>query len=112
MPPAVRIARIEGDAPSVDEALVQLGADAPRLAPDAVIGPVPAPEVSGRKRARALVRFEYALGSAVAASLRASVVAAAVSSRARRVRGPGEPGRSRPPANTLSVRLDVADPEL
>jgi len=112
MPPAVRIARIEGDAPQVDEALVRLGADAPRLAPDAVIGPVPAPEVSGRKRARALVRFEYALGPAVAASLRASVVAAAVSSRARRVRGPAEPGRSRPPANTLSVRLDVADPEL
>ena len=112
MPPAVRIARIEGDAPQVDEALVQLGADAPRLAADAIIGPVPAPDASGRKRARALVRFEYGLGSAVATSLRASVVAAAVSSRARRVRGPGEPGRSRPPANTLSVRLDVADPEL
>ncbi|GGF30970.1 putative primosomal protein N' [Microbacterium sorbitolivorans] len=112
MPPAVRIARIEGDAPQVDEALVKLGADAPRLAPDAVIGPVPAPEVSGRKRARALVRFEYGLGSVVSASLRASVVAAAVSSRARRTRGPAEPGRSRPPANTLSVRLDVADPEL
>jgi primosomal protein N' (replication factor Y) len=112
MPPAVRIARIEGDAAQVDEALVRLGADAPRLAPDAVIGPVPAPEVSGRKRARALVRFEYGLGAAVATSLRASVVAAAVSSRARRARGAAEPGRSRPPANTLSVRLDVADPEL
>jgi primosomal protein N' (replication factor Y) len=73
---------------------------------------VPAPEVSGRKRARALVRFEYGLGAAVATSLRASVVAAAVSSRARRARGAAEPGRSRPPANTLSVRLDVADPEL
>lgn len=112
MPPAVRVAVVEGDVPQVERALVRLGTDAAGLAADAVLGPVPLPDASGRKRARALVRFDYARGAAVAGSLRASVVEAAVKSRSRRTRGAAERGRSRTPANTLSVRLDVADPDL
>lgn len=112
MPPTVRVARVEGDVPQVEKALVRLGADAPGLAPDAILGPVPLVDVSGRKRARALVRFDYGRGVAVADSLRASVIEAAVKSRSRRVRGAAEAGRPRTPTNTLSVRLDVADPDL
>lgn len=112
MPPAVRVGRVEGDAAQVDQALERLRADVPTLAADAVLGPLPLDDVSGRRRARALVRFDYAAGSAVARSLRASVVEAAVTSRSRRPRGPDAKGRRATPANGLSVRLDLADPEL
>lgn len=112
MPPVVRVARIEGDVPQVDEAVDRLRGDVSGLADDAVLGPVPVPEVSGRKRARALVRFEYARGADVARSLRAAVVAAAVTSRSRKPQRAAGQGRTRPPTNTLAVRLDVADPDL
>jgi primosomal protein N' (replication factor Y) len=55
---------------------------------------------------RALVRFDYADGRAVAEALRAAVVAEALSGR----RNPKTAGpRVR---NTLRVRVDVPDPEL
>jgi len=55
---------------------------------------------------RALVRFEYALGTRVAESLRASVVSQAVKGR--------RPAKGRAPAaaNTLKVRVDVPDLDL
>lgn len=101
LPPAVRMASIEGTTEMVDRTLRRLHEEVPHLGPEAVLGPIPAP--SGDGRARALVRFEYALGPAVAGSLRASVVVAALRSR------PRGPAAAR---TTLTVRVDVADPEL
>ncbi|WP_232527850.1 primosomal protein N' [Microbacterium suaedae] len=112
MPPASRVARIEGDVPQMSDALARLRVDVPDLPDDAVLGPVPTDEIAGRKRVRALVRFDYARGADVARSLRASVVQAAVTSRSRRPRREENSGRTRSPANTLAVRLDVVDPEL
>ena len=107
MPPTARVARVEGDAPAVDRALATLRADVPELTPDAVLGPVPI-DRQGWPGARALVRFDYARGAAVAASLRASVVTEAVNARSAR-RGPA---KSRAPRNILTTRLDIVEPEL
>lgn len=101
MPPATRVALVEGSAAAVGRALAGLTELA--LPPDAVLGPVPIESDDYPPRVRALVRFEYGAGVKVAATLRASVVAEAVSTR----RGKGKSTRS-----TLSVRLDILDPEL
>jgi len=107
LPPAARIARLEGEAGAVDRAIAALREAVPDLPPEAVLGPVPLDSDDG-PRARALVRFDYGRGPRVTASLRASVVAEAVSTRGRRA------GAARRPAarNTLAVRVDIADPEL
>ncbi|MBO3664249.1 primosomal protein N' [Microbacterium stercoris] len=107
MPPTARVARLEGDAPAVDRALATLRSDVPELSADAVLGPVPI-DRQGYPGARALVRFDYARGPAVAASLRASVVTEAVNARSSR-RGPA---KSRAPRNILTTRLDIVEPEL
>src|SRR5699024_10977864 len=112
MPPAVRVASVAGDEKAVADALAQLAEGVPDLGADAVLGPVPADDADGRRRVRALVRFEYARGAAVAKTLRAAVVSAAVTSRSRKPRGKGAPPRGRSSPPTLSVRLDVADPDL
>lgn len=110
MPPTQRVARVTGDAPAVERALERLRDDVPTLDATAVLGPVPHDDVADRRRSRALVRFEYAAGRDVAASLRASVVHEAMTARSRR---PGRgSGRSRPAGNTLAVRLDIVDPDL
>ena len=99
LPPATRVALVEGVPASVSRAI-----DALRELPlpaDAVLGPVPVEGEEGR--VRALVRFEYAAGAAVATTLRAAVVAEAV----KRRRGRGQSNRS-----PLSLRLDMLDPEL
>lgn len=99
LPPATRVALVEGLPASVSRAL-----DALRELPlpsDAVLGPVPIETDDGR--VRALVRFEYAAGTAVTTTLRAAVVAEAV----KRRRGRGQSNRI-----PLSVRLDMLDPEL
>ncbi|HEX5857833.1 MAG TPA: primosomal protein N' [Microbacterium sp.] len=105
MPPASRVALVEGTPIAVDRTIAALREAVPALVGEAVLGPLPdeepAPEVP---HARALVRFDYATGPAVAASLRSSVVAEALRSR-RAVKG-------RTPRNTLRVRVDVVDPEL
>lgn len=103
MPPTVRVAVVEGPPAAVAQALAALAQDVPALAPDAVLGPVRSPGEDAVTE-RALVRFDYGSGAAVARSLRASVVADAV--RARR------PRRGGPARNTLRVRVDVPDPEL
>lgn len=110
MPPAVRLASVEGTTREVEEALATLRNDVATLPTDAILGPIATPDdggVPGGASARALVRFDYPSGRAVAESLRASVVAAAVRGRKR-------PAREREPRprNTLRVRLDVAEPEL
>ncbi|WP_217183919.1 primosome assembly protein PriA [Streptomyces sp. AC495_CC817] len=101
MPPAARVALVEGTAAAVSRAVSALEELA--LPRDAVLGPVPVESDDVPPRVRALVRFDYASGARVAAALRASVVAEAVSAR----RGKGRSNRS-----ALSVRLDILDPEL
>lgn len=105
MPPAVRVAALEGPRGRVDAALADLARDVPALAPEAIVGPAPIPDADP-PRVRALVRFEYAIGRAVAGSLRASVIADAL--RARRGRGRGASAAR----HTLRVRVDVPDPDL
>ncbi|MFT4135166.1 primosomal protein N' [Microbacterium sp.] len=100
MPPTVRVAAVEGEADAVRETLEELRAAVPTLAEAAILGPVPA----GEAGVRALVRFDYAAGRRVAASLRAAVVARALGRR--RVRG------ARTPRTTLRVRLDVPELDL
>lgn len=103
MPPTVRVAVVEGPPASVMQALAAVHADVPALPEDAILGPV---RVAGTDDTleRALVRFDYASGAAVAKTLRAAVVADAV--RARR------PRRGGAARNTLRVRVDVPDPDL
>ncbi len=101
MPPAARVALVEGSAAAVGRALASLGELT--LPPGAVLGPVPVESDDVPPRVRALVRFDYGIGARVATALRAAVVAEAVAGR----RGKGRNTRS-----TLSVRLDILDPEL
>ena len=100
MPPSVRVAQIEGTAAGVRRALDDVAAL--QLPPDAVLGPVPI-EGDEDGRERALVRFPYAEGARVASALRAAVVAEAMGRRR---------GRGRTSRTTLSVRLDVTEPDL
>jgi primosomal protein N' (replication factor Y) (superfamily II helicase) len=104
MPPAARLASIDGAPRAVEGALAALRADVPGLGPDAVVGPV-YDDSGDAPTARALVRFDYPLGRAVAESLRSSVVSDALRARGSRGKGPR-------PRNTLRVRLDIADPVL
>ncbi|CAN5181959.1 primosomal protein N' [soil metagenome] len=95
-PPAVRVATVTGDADSVERAIASVTAD-DRVD---VLGPVPT-EGGGL---RAIVRFDYAAGAAVASALRAELIRNA-SSRRRRIAG-----QPRPALPTLRVRFDDADP--
>lgn len=103
LPPATRVGLVEGQPASVSRALDVLR-ELP-LPSDAILGPVPIENDTNSDdgRVRALVRFEYAAGAAVATRLRAAVVAEAV----KRRRGRGQSNRV-----PLSVRLDMLDPEL
>jgi primosomal protein N' (replication factor Y) len=105
MPPSSRIATVEGPPRSVTTTLEALREAVPALAPDAVVGPV---QVSGPEEpgaVRAIVRFDYAIGRAVAENLRSAVIADALRARGARGKGPR-------PRNTLRVRLDIPDPVL
>lgn len=101
MPPTARVALVEGSSAAVSRALVALAELA--LPSDAVLGPVPVASDDVPPRVRALVRFDYGAGSRVATVLRAAVVAEAVN---------GRRGRTRNTKSTLTVRLDILDPEL
>ncbi|WP_022885127.1 hypothetical protein [Glaciibacter superstes] len=94
-PPAVRIASVTGAESDVQAALGDL-AQGPSVD---VLGPV----TSEPGMVRAIVRFAYSEGDAVAASLKAAVVRNA----SRRRRPKGGAGRAAP---TLRIRFD--DPEL
>lgn len=101
MPPAARVALVEGTQAAVAraiEGLAEVG-----LPKEAVLGPVPVDSDDVPPRVRALVRFDYGAGARVAAALRAAVVAEAVAAR----RGKGRTARI-----ALAVRLDILDPEL
>lgn len=102
MPPAARVALVEGTSSAVGTALASLGELS--LPADAVLGPVPVETGDDPPRVRALVRFDYGAGVRVADALRAAVVAAAVGGRRR--------GRGKAVRSALSVRLDILDPEL
>lgn len=105
-PPAVRLASVTGTEGVVTEVLQAVDAS---LLID-VLGPAPveaegAAARSGPDLVRAVLRFEYAHGTEVAAEVRAAVVRNAT----RRRRAPaGKPGYR--PAPTLRVRFD--DPEI
>lgn len=101
MPPAVRVASLDGPAARVQAAVAALRDAVPQLDADDVLGPVSRDEGA----ARALVRFDYGLGPRVTENLRSSVVADAL--RARRSKG-----RSAGTRNTLRVRVDVPDLDL
>ncbi|WP_091233312.1 hypothetical protein [Microbacterium sp. 3J1] len=101
MPPAARVALVEGTTAAVARGLAAL--DELALPSDAVLGPVPVESDDVPPRVRALVRFDYGAGTKVATTLRAAVVAEAVSSRR---------GRARSARSPLTVRLDILDPEL
>jgi len=95
-PPAVRVATVTGDADSVERATRSVTGDE-RVD---VLGPVPT-EDGG---VRAIVRFDYGAGAAVASALRAEVIRNATGRR-RRVTG-----SPRPALPTLRVRFDDAEP--
>lgn len=104
-PPAVRVASVTGKAQAVRAALDALG----ELPIRDVLGPTPVPADGPRAAneglVRAIVRFDYAHGDAVATALRGAVVRQATGSR----RPPAGQKRARP-APTLRVKLD--DPEI
>ncbi len=106
MPPAVRVASVDGNARSVDILLASVRETVPDLDALAVLGPVDTSETPEVATSRALVRFDYAHGRAVAEALRAGVIADALRVRKpRKDRGPR-------PRSTLRVRLDIPEPDL
>lgn len=106
MPPAVRVASVDGHARSVDTLLASLRETVPDLDALAILGPVDTSTDPDTATARALVRFDYAHGRAVAEALRAGVIADALRARkSRKDRGPR-------PRSTLRVRLDIPEPDL
>ncbi|MFT4214725.1 MAG: primosomal protein N' [Microbacterium sp.] len=108
MPPVVRVASVEGTTAAVTAAVDALRDAVPALrdaGPSAaILGPVP---IDGGL-VRALVRFDYGHGKAVAEHLRAVVVAEAL--RGRRT-AKDRAGRTSP-RTTLRVRLDVPELDL
>ncbi|WAC68971.1 primosomal protein N' [Microbacterium sp. SL75] len=106
MPPAVRVASVDGHARSVDVLLESLRESVPDLDALAILGPVDTSADPDTSTSRALVRFDYAHGRAVADALRAGVIADALRARkSRKDRGPK-------PRSTLRVRLDIPEPDL
>ena len=99
-PPAVRVATLTGTDEAVTAAVEALG-DATA---GPVLGPVPLEGDPVPGTVRAIVRFPYAHGAEVAATLKAEVIRR---SSTRRVL-PG--GNRRRAAPTLRVRLDDAEP--
>lgn len=111
LPPTVRVASVEGDAATLATALGALREAVPALADDDILGPVARPpsdpptQPPGEASSyRALVRFDYGAGAAVTASLRGSVIAAAL-----RVRRSSRGARA---STGLRVRVDVPEPDL
>ena len=106
MPPAVRVASVEGHARSVDTLLAEVRTAVPDLDALAVLGPVDTSTAPDTPTSRALVRFDYAHGRVVADALRAGVIADALRARkSTKEKGPR-------PRNTLRVRLDLPEPDL
>ncbi|MCS5720411.1 primosomal protein N' [Herbiconiux sp. CPCC 203407] len=102
-PPAVRLATITGTTDAVNATLTDLEAllTEAEWAKMDTLGPVPADEGT----VRAIVRFDYSIGSSVARHLRALVVKNATTRRSKAGRAAGY----RPPPPTLRVRLDDSE---
>jgi primosomal protein N' (replication factor Y) len=102
-PPAVRVASVTGRPAAVQAALDALEGVAIRD----VLGPAPVtaegPRAGDEPLVRAIVRFDYAHGEAVATALRGAIVRQATGGR----RPPRRRGRAAP---TLRIKLD--DPEI
>lgn len=94
-PPAVRVATVTGTPQAVAEAVDRIEID-----PRDVLGPVGLDD----ERVRAIVRFDFAKGSAVAAALRAEVVRQATAGRGT---SSAQPARA---ASGLRVRFDDPEP--
>jgi len=102
-PPAVRVATVTGTPERVAEAtLAAVDVDSAHFID--VLGPVALPDGS----VRSIVRFDYALGAAVAAQLRADVVRAATARRPSRPPVANQGRRSL----ALRVRFDDSEPFL
>jgi primosomal protein N' (replication factor Y) len=102
-PPAVRLATITGTTDAVNATLTDLKAllTEAEWAKMDTLGPVPADEGT----VRAIVRFDYSIGSPLARHLRALVVKNATTRRSKAGRAAGY----RPPPPTLRVRLDDSE---
>jgi len=99
-PPAVRVATVTGTPERVAEAtLAAVSVDSAHFID--VLGPVMVPGGS----VRSIVRFDYALGSAVAAQFRADVIRAATARRTSR------PPVARPGQRSLALRVRFDDSE-
>lgn len=98
-PPAVRVATVTGALDGVAAAVAALDAE-----PVDILGPVDLDNGT----VRTIVRFDYAVGTDVAQSLRAEVIRAATNRR----RAPAIAGKRGPSAPTLKVRLDDIEPFL
>ena len=99
-PPAVRVATLTGTDEAVGAAVEALEG----MTAGAVLGPVPVPDDPVPGTVRSIVRFPYAHGAEVAATLKAEVIRR---SSTRRVLPGGERRRAAP---ALRVRLDDAEP--
>ncbi|ARC56911.1 putative primosomal protein N' [Frondihabitans sp. 762G35] len=99
-PPAVRVATLTGRTETVEGALAEL--------PEEIRGETLGPVDVESGTVRAIVRFDYARGSDVAALLRGRVIRAATDRR----RIPGDPrgSNARRTVSTLKVRFDDVEP--
>jgi primosomal protein N' (replication factor Y) len=96
-PPAVRVATVSGDTASVERAVASVSG----IERVDVLGPVDTED----GRVRAIVRFDYAEGGAVASALRAETIRNATGRR-KRVTAQAP----RPALPTLKVRFDDTEP--
>ena len=101
-PPAVRVATVTGTADAVEQAV----AKATQIGHTDALGPVDTESVNGSDGVRAILRFDYADGPAVAAALRAEVILSAT--RRRKLAAGGD----RATLPTLRVRCDDPEPFL
>jgi len=96
-PPAVRVASVTAPHAGVDSAITASKAAAPGVD---VLGPTPADD----ELERAIVRFDYAAGTAVAKALRAEMIRVATERR--------RPIAGRPPKRPRVLRVRFDDPEV
>ncbi len=98
-PPAVRVATVTGSLQAVADAVAAVPGE-----PSDILGPVDV----GEGNVRTIVRFDFARGADVAASLRAELVRNATGRR----RPPSAKTANRTPRPTLRVRFDDVEPFL
>ena len=101
-PPAIRVATVTGDPASVERAVAAVGG----IERVDVLGPVEVDLATpGARGERAIVRFDYAEGAAVASAIRAETIRNATGRRKRVTTT-----APRPALPTLKVRFDDTEP--